>query len=191
MHILDEYSRFKNMLLAVILLLFLVNCTSPNNSSEVNWVEWSDWAAKEALGDKKGFIWIHSPGCDDCIEMGRTTFAHPVIVKYMNEHYHAAKLDINFEGEIETKGKVWKYIDNIGGGGYHELGAALVGKKQGEQISYPAVVFLDENFNSIIPISQQLNAKDLELLLAFVEGEHFRSMSIDAFKAQFQSKITE
>ncbi len=180
---------FRGLFFTAIVLSLLINCNSQIAPKRVNWVDWNDWAAKEALGNKKGFVWIHSPECDDCKEMGRTTFGHPVIIDYLNEHYHAAKLDVHFEGDINTKGKTWKYINNIGAGGYHQLAASLLGRQFGEQISYPSVVFLDENFNSIVPISQQLTTEELELLLVFVEEEHFKTMDIEQFKQQFVSKI--
>lgn len=193
MNLIFESFSSSTLIVAILMLLFVTSCSESQDVQTVNWVDWSEWDAKEAQADKKGLIWIHSPGCDDCQEMGIETFGHPLIIKYINTHYHAAKLDVNYEGDIITKGETWQFIPSLiqGEQGYHQLSAALLGKKEGEAISYPSVVFLDEKFNSIVPISQKLTAVELELLLAFVAEDHFKKMNIEQFKQVFKSKILE
>lgn len=192
-NILTMISMFlRTFFLIFVTRLLLVSCTQ-DTPKVVDWIDWSEWSKKEALGDKKALVWIHSPTCDDCIEMQQNTFGHPVIINYINEHFYAAKLDIDYQEAIFAKNRTWEYIPHLleEGKGYHQLAIALLGKKNGESISYPAIVFLDENFDTMIPITKQLTAKELELLLSFVEEEQFRNMNIEEFEKIFKSKIED
>lgn len=167
----------------------MFSCKSFNPT--VNWLNWDQWAEKEALKDRKGLVWIHSPSCDDCIEMKEHTFTHPEIVRLINDNFHAIKLDIHHKERIQTKKRTWEVKKNKDGGEFHELAAALCGAHDKETVSYPTVTFLDENFDMITPIPQKLSAKDLELLLHFVKEEVYKKMSVEEFEKSFQPKIVE
>ena len=57
------------------------------------------------------------------------------------------KLDGEGKEPIDFKGKTYKYVPS-GKRGYHELAAALL---QG-RLSYPTVVFMDEQLNMLSPV---------------------------------------
>lgn len=165
-------------------ILFICSCQS---SDTINWLTWEQWNEVAKLKDKKGLIWIHSPNCGDCISMEEETFLHPKIIEYLNQHFYAIKLDKDEKNTINTKGRVFRYVSDIHGVTYHELAAAL--SKSPTEITTPTLVFLDENFESIVPIPQELSPKELDLLMHFVKEDAFKKMNVDEFKKTFQSTI--
>ncbi len=161
-----------------LLCLLLAACTVAEPT--VQWLDWSTWNEKAKLADKKGIVYIHSPTCDECIVMGKEAFGNPEVIKFMAEHYYAIKLDVHEQSTIQTKGRAWTVKTNRDGSTYHELAAALCNSE--DNITYPTVAFLNEQFDLIVPIPQKLSAEDLLLLLRFVATDSFKQMTIEEFR---------
>lgn len=181
-----KYIKLLTFLIASLLFFCALSC---GNSASIHWLTWAEWNEKAKLQNKKGLVWIYSPTCDDCKQMRSETLDNQVVAELINAHFHAVQLDVNHPDPITTKGQTWKYIPNLGGGGYHELAQGLTQSK--EAISTPTTVFLDENFDLIVPIPQQLDAGEMELLLNFVATDAFQTMSVEAFKKTFKGKIKD
>ena len=81
------------------------------------------------------------------ISAAMDTFQNPEVARYMNENFYMVKLDGEGKEPIEFRGKTYKYVPS-GRRGYHEFAAALL---QG-RLSYPTVVFLDEDLNMLSPV---------------------------------------
>jgi len=174
----------------ILLLLSIVSISSCSQPEVINWLNWNTWNEKAELADKKGLVFINSPTCDDCQAMKDTTFQNPQIVAFMNQHFHAIKLDVNEEEDITTKGRTWRNIKNFGSkDSYHELAKAL--SQATDYISTPTTVFLNENFDLIIPIPGRLTAQEMDLLLHFVEEEAYTQQSIDDYEKTFTSSVKD
>ncbi len=173
----------------LVVILWITSACNTASTAKVNWLTWDEWNQKAELQDKKGLVWIHSPTCDDCTEMGKETFEHPQIVELINKNFHAIKLDVHHPDPITTKGKTWEHKPPLVAGelGYHDLARALAAAK--DQIPYPTVTFLDEKFDLIVAIPQRLSPKELEVLMAFTLGEHYRDQSVEEFKKSFKATI--
>jgi thioredoxin-related protein len=173
---------FTRCLLLFISLSFILACIS-QSSTQIQWLNWQTWNEKAALADKKGLVWLHSPTCDACLDMKNNTFTNPHIIQFINAHFYAIQLNVYEEADIVTKGKTWRYVSDLNGNTYHELAAALSADKQ--KVPYPSIAFLDEKFDLIVPIPQQLDVQDLTLLLHFVQREAYKTQSINDFKRTF------
>ena len=79
--------------------------------------------------------------------MDKDTFQNPQVSQYMQDNFYMVKMDAEGKDPIQYQGKTFKFVPS-GRRGYHELAAALL---QGK-MSYPTVVFLDENFNMLSPV---------------------------------------
>jgi len=173
---------FTRCLLLLISLSFVLACAKPS-SAKINWLNWQVWNEKAAMADKKGLVWLHSPSCDACLDMKANTFTDKHIAQFMNQHFYAIQLNVYHKEDIVTKGKTWRYVNDLNGNAYHELAAALSGNN--EKIPYPSIAFLDEKFDLIVPIPQQLDVQELTLLLHFVQQEAYKTQSINDFKRTF------
>ncbi len=118
-------------------------------AQEVNWLSWNEAVALSMTDSspKKLFIDVYTDWCGWCKKMDKDTFQNAEVAAYMNENFYMVKLDGEGKEPIEFRGKTYKYVPS-GRRGYHELAAALL---QG-RLSYPTVVFMDEELNILSPV---------------------------------------
>ena len=82
------------------------------------------------------------------------------------------------------KDHTFKYVDS-GRRGYHELAAALLNYK----MSYPTVVFLDEDFNMIQPLAGYQKPDQFEKVIKFIGGDYFKNTPFKDWEQGFQSEL--
>nr|WP_321411606.1 DUF255 domain-containing protein [uncultured Allomuricauda sp.] len=139
-----------------ICLLFLVFSGLNVQAQDINWISWEEAVelSKTDAQPKKIFVDVYTDWCGWCKKMDQNTFQNPEVSKYMQDNFYMVKMDAEGKDPIEYQGKTFKYVPS-GRRGYHELAAALL---QGK-MSYPTVVFLDEELNMLSPVPgyQQVN----------------------------------
>ncbi|MBT8188448.1 MAG: DUF255 domain-containing protein [Croceitalea sp.] len=129
-------------------LLSLIFCVSLS-AQDINWLSW-DEAVKLSQSDanpKKMFVDVYTDWCGWCKKMDKDTFQNPKVAAYMTKNFYMVKLDGEGKEPIVYQGKTFNYVPS-GKRGYHELAAALLKNK----LSYPTVVFLDEDLNMLSPV---------------------------------------
>lgn len=132
-----------------ICLLFLVFSGLNVQAQDINWISWEEAVelSKTDAQPKKIFVDVYTDWCGWCKKMDKNTFQNPEVSKYMQDNFYMVKMDAEGKDPIEYQGKTFKYVPS-GRRGYHELAAALL---QGK-MSYPTVVFLDEELNMLSPV---------------------------------------
>ncbi|MEM7484670.1 MAG: DUF255 domain-containing protein [Bacteroidota bacterium] len=130
-------------------LLFFLLTGFQSQAQDVQWVSWDEAVAltKNEGNTKKIFVDVYTDWCGWCKKMDKDTFQNPEVAAYMQDNFYMVKLDAEGKDPIEYEGKSFKYVAS-GRRGYHEFAAALL---QGK-MSYPTVVFLDENLKMLSPV---------------------------------------
>lgn len=143
--------------------------------------------AQEAVLEepRKIIVDVYTNWCGWCKRMDKNTFQNPVIANYINEHYYAVKLNAEQRDSIQFNGRTYRFVKK-GRRGYHELAAALLNGK----MSYPTVVYLNENLELLQPVPGYMDAVQFEKVIAFFGEDHFRSGSFEDFEAQFESQLS-
>ncbi|MBT8206048.1 MAG: DUF255 domain-containing protein [Eudoraea sp.] len=118
-------------------------------AQEVQWMTWEEATnlATTEENPKKIFVDVYTDWCGWCKKMDKDTFQNAEVAAYMSKNFYMVKLDGEGKKPITYKGKTFKFVPS-GKKGYHQLALALL---QG-RLSYPTVVFLDENLNMLSPV---------------------------------------
>jgi len=152
--------------------------------SPVNWMTFEEAVEKSQTEQRKVFIDVYTDWCGWCKVMDKNTFSQPDIAEYLNENFYPVKLDGEQKEDIEFRGHTFKYVAS-GRRGYHQLAASLLNNK----LSYPTVVFLDEDFNMIQPLPGYQKPVQFERVIKFIGGDHYKDTSWEEWQQDFVSEI--
>lgn len=106
------------------------------------------WTTFDALPDnkekKKYIVDVYTEWCGWCKVMDKKTFTDAGVQEYLNENFHMIKFDAEQKDAITFKGRIYDWKAG-GRNGYNTLAKELLGNR----MSYPTMVYLDENMNKI------------------------------------------
>ncbi|UII29448.1 DUF255 domain-containing protein [Fulvivirga maritima] len=148
----------------------------------VKWYSFEEAVAKSKEEKKKVFVDVYTDWCGWCKVMDKNTFNQPDIAKYLNENFYPVKLNAEQRDSIVFKGTVFKFVPS-GRKGYHELAAALLQNK----LSYPTVVFLDEDFNMIQPVPGYQKPEMFDQIIKFIGGDHYKDTKWTEWQKEYQA----
>ena len=153
--------------------------------TEIGWVDFPEAIQKAQLENKKILIEIYTQWCGWCKVMDQKTFHHPEVIDYINDRYVAVRFDAEDQGDIEFNGNTYSFVKK-GRNGYHELAAELMRGR----LSYPTIVFLDEQLNVIQPIPGYQNPDNFQMILMYFADNYFRRVPWGRFTQQYQNSAT-
>ena len=130
-----------------LIFFFLLTAYIHAGAQDVNWLTFEEAVEKSKTEKKKIFIDVYTDWCGWCKVMDKNTFSDPEIAAYLNENFYPVKFNAEQREEVTFRGQTFKFISS-GNRGYHELAAGLLNNK----LSFPTVVFLDEEFKIISPV---------------------------------------
>lgn len=178
-----RYFPLLGLVLVASCLLFW-NATSEDLSSTsddttIEWLSWEEAVSRMETQPKKIFVDVYTDWCGWCKRMDASTFIDPAVVKQMNEHFYAVKLDAEQKEDIIYDNHTFVYRTDVGRRGVHELAMALLDNR----MSYPSFVYLDENRNRITISPGYKDAAVMGTELQFIGADHFKTQTLEAFKA--------
>jgi thioredoxin-related protein len=167
----------KRISLAVLMAVVAVGLTSmrtpdpvkKTEDSVVKWLTFEEAIQKSKKEKKKFFIDVYTDWCGWCKVMDKNTFSDPAVAQMLNEKFYPVKFNAEQREDVTFNGTTFKYVES-GRSGYHELAAALLNN----QLSYPTVVFVDENFTSVSPLAGYKKAEEFHKYLMFFAEEHYK-----------------
>ena len=148
----------------------------------VNWLTFEEALEKSKIEKRKIFIDVYTDWCGWCKVMDKKTFSEATVANYLNEKYYAVKLNAEQTEDILFRDHTFKFVPN-GRRGYHELAVWLL---QGK-LSYPTVVFLDEDFNPIQPLPGYREPKDIHPILTFFGEDQHKQMAWKDYQSVYES----
>jgi thioredoxin-related protein len=168
-----------------ITLLFVLAATLTLNAQEkVNWVSFDKAIELNKEDPKPILVDIYTDWCGWCKRMDKDTYANPVIAEYINENYHAVKMDGEGKEPITYKEHIFKFKSQ-GRSGYHELSALLMDGK----LSYPTTVILNKEEKLLDRIPGYIDAKKMEMALAYYIKKEGKETTWAQFSKNFKSNI--
>ena len=155
--------------LFILSFLFCIISAVPSYA-QINWLTWEEAQAKNKVEPRKFIVDVYTQWCGWCKKMDKATFQNSDISSYINKNYYAIKFDAETKTDIQVKDKVYKYIRQ-GSSGYHQLASEITFGK----LSYPTIVFLDEQLNVIQPIPGYKDAISLERILKYFAENYYKT----------------
>lgn len=156
------------------------------HAGAVQWMSFEEALEKSKTEKRKIFIDVYTDWCGWCKVMDKNTFSEPAVAKVLNEKFYPVKFDAEQTGDVQFDGRTFKFIPQ-GNRGVHELAVALLNN----QMSYPTVVFLDENFKMIQPLAGYQKAPEFHPIIQFIGEDHFKKMKWTEFQSIYKSPYTQ
>ncbi len=172
-------------------LIFLVSLSltgwaQETSASPVKWMSFEEAIARSKTEKRKIFIDVYTDWCGWCKVMDKSTFSEASVAKILNEKFYPVKFDAEQTNDIVFDGRTFKFIPS-GNKGVHELAAALLNN----QLSYPTVVFLDEDFKMIQPLPGYQKAPEFHRIISFIGEDYFKKMKWSEFQSVYKSPYPE
>lgn len=158
-----------------------LNANDHVNNDRIQWMSWEGVQKAMAKEPRKVFVDIYTDWCGWCKRMDQNTFQQAYIARYMNQHFYNIKFNAEQKEPIIFQGNAFNFVAS-GRRGYHELAAQLT---QG-RLSYPTIVFMDEQFRLIQPIPGYQAPENFEPIMTFFAESHYLQTPWEQYKAAFK-----
>ena len=135
----------------------------------VKWMTFEQAIEKSKTEKRKIFIDVYTDWCGWCKVMDKNTFTDPAVAKLLNEKFYPVKFDAEQTADVVFRGTTFKFVP-YGNKGTHQLAMALLNN----QMSYPTVTFLEEDFSAVYPIPGYRKAEEFYPYLIFFSGNHHK-----------------
>lgn len=145
---------------------------------EITWLSWKEMIAAQQVEKKKVFIDVYTQWCGWCKQMDKTTFRDSTLVHHLNEHFYAVKLDAETKEAFEFNDYHFRFIET-GRRGVNELAYSLLDGK----LSYPSMVYLNENFERILISPGYKNHENMLLEMEYVIDEIYNKMTWKEYRS--------
>ena len=154
------------------------------NPELIKWYTFPEALDLNSKNPKKVLVSIYSDFNHGSKVLNNACLNHPVIAKYINEHYYPVKIQAEMTDTVVVGEQVFineQKIQNYP----HQLPIALL---QG-QLFYPTLLFLDKDNKIMNRAPGYMTARDLETVLNFIGGDNFLNQEWEQYKQNFVSQI--
>lgn len=167
----------------VILAIFISLPTF--SQDKIKWMSFEEAVTLNEEEPKHFFIDVFTDWCGWCKKMDASTFIDPVIVKLMNDHFYAVKLDAEQKDTIMFRGQPFVNPNPEGRRSSHQMAQALLKGK----MSYPSFVFLNSKTEWLTVVAGFRKPPDMEQVLTYFGEEAYAEKTWEQFMATFVSKL--
>lgn len=110
----------------------------------LKWITMEQASKLKNSEGKKFLVDVYTDWCGWCKIMDRKTFTDPEVQRYLNENFHLVKFNSEQHDPINFKGITYEWAP-LGKNGINKLAFEIIGTS----LSYPTLVYLDENLEKI------------------------------------------
>jgi len=163
-----------------LICIFLASSITTFAQGDVEWLSFEEAIEMQKVDRKKIVIDIYTEWCIYCKRMDKATFQKEHISDYINSNFYPVKLDGEQKKDITFGGQTYKYVKN-GARGYHELAVALTEGR----LSYPTVIFLDEDLKIIQGIPGYRSPMEFEMIMSYFGENHHKNMPWSKYQENY------
>ena len=170
----------------IVITLLAMMSMSAMAQEKINWMSIEEAEARCAEAPRMIFIDVYTDWCGWCKRMDTSTFANPVIARYMNEHFYNVKLNAETSDTITFQGQQYVgYVREDGRQGSHRLARTLLNGR----MSYPSYVIMNEEMRALQVIPGYQNEKAFEPMMHFLGDKVYLEISSEDFLRDFKSEL--
>ena len=166
----------------IALSLGITQSLAQEASGTVHWMTFEEAVQRSKTEKRKIFIDVYTDWCGWCKVMDKKTFSQPAVAKLLNEQYYPVKFNAEQREDVMYNGTTFRFIEH-GGRGTHQLAAALLNN----QLSYPSVVFLNEDFAIVHILKGFRQAPEFHKIAEFIGGDHYKTTKMETWELKYQS----
>lgn len=155
---------------AIIFLFVSGVYAKASAQNRIKWIAPSAAATKQNTPAKYYFLYFYYSDCKWCKHLEQTTFTDDYTARFINQKFHAVKIDATTEDKVEFNHETYKSV-SVGKYEFNELAVELLNGK----MSFPAIVILDEKFNRIGVHQNYYNVDDFQMIMAYYAGGHYKT----------------
>ena len=152
----------------------------PDERVTINWMTLEEAMEKNKTEKRKIFVDVYTTWCGWCKHMDSTTFVNGAVAKYLNEHYYPVKFNAEQQNDIVFKDKTY-HFKKSGNRGHHELAAEWLNNR----LTFPTVVFLDENLTLIQPLAGYQDANKMEAIINYFGTDSHKKVPWESYEKKF------
>lgn len=147
---------------------------------EIKWYTFKEAQELNKQAPRKFLIDVYTDWCTWCKKMDVTTYKNNVIVKYVNENYYPIRFNAETKDTIEFNST--KYYNK---NGTHQLAIYLLNKK----LTYPTVVYLNEELGLIQAVPGYQDAKQLEMIVKYFAEDAYKTVPWTDYQQTFVGDV--
>lgn len=174
----------KIMLLIPILLVSITTV----NAQKINWVSIEEATELMKKEPRKVIMDVYTTWCGPCKMLDKNTFGNADVAKYINENYYAIKFNAEGDSSVTFQGNTYTNPNYDPAkkkrrNSQHQFARYLSVR------AYPTMVFFDENFNLIAPISGYLVPKQIEIYLKLFKTDKYKTVTTKEDWEKYQKEF--
>lgn len=146
----------------------------------INWMTLEEAMEKSKTEKRKIFVDVYTTWCGWCKHMDSTTFVNGAVARYLNDHYYPVKFNAEQQNDIVFKDKTY-HFKKSGTRGHHELAAEWLNNR----LTFPTVVFLDENMTLIQPLAGYQDANKMEAIINYFGTDSHKKVPWESYEKKF------
>jgi thioredoxin-related protein len=150
---------------SVFIILLCLSTPSSAQTQAVNWLSFEELEQALVTKPKKVMIHFYADWCVYCKKMEKVVYTKPDIEAELATNYYAVKFNVESTDSIFFGEKNFLNL-NVGKKrmAYHQIAELLAGQN-GKELTLPAVVFFDNEFNIEKRVFRYIPPKELLVLL--------------------------
>ncbi len=169
-----------------IFILFAFVLISANTFAQksIQWHSLTEAIELNKTEPRNFIVDVYTDWCGWCKRMDAQTFSNQVIADYVNANFYAVKFNAEQRENIIIGEKEYKFVDN-GRRGYHEMAVVLTKGR----LSYPTIVYLDDELRHLDVVPGFVNAQQLEMYLNYFNEGADKKTTFEKYAQNFKGKL--
>jgi thioredoxin-related protein len=172
----------KKVLFGLVLCFFTFSFAKvkPTEKEKIEWLTIEQVNAKMKAEPKPVIIDLYTDWCYWCKVMDKKTYKNAKVIKYINEHFYAVKLNAETRDQVKWNNKIYNY--NLS----NKVNDFALYVTQG-QLAFPNTV--------IFPVSEKIPAavpgfmepREIEVILKYFGDGIYKKQNFNHYSAKFKS----